>query len=165
MGADSQRHSSPARNMLWCKTLKTVNSKVLESFLNNSRNQKEAVISSEWGVPPSHPYPMTPHCLQDTIPALKHGLPSVHTPQPQAFFFKKMLFKKSSFIYLGCCGSSCCMGFSLVGTSRGYSSLQCMGFSLWCLLLLWSMGSRACGLSSWSSQALEHKPTNGGAPA
>ena len=60
-----------------------------KSLLNFSlpRNQKAAVISSERGVPPSHPYPMTLHCLQDTIPAPKHGLPSVHTPQPQAFFF------------------------------------------------------------------------------
>ena len=44
-------------------------------------------------------------------------------------------------------------GLSLVALSRGYSSLQCAGFSLRWLLLLWSMGSRrtgavvvACGL-------------------
>ena len=42
---------------------------------------------------------------------------------------------------------------SLAVASGGYSSLQCVGFSLWWLLLLWSMGSRltgsvvvACGL-------------------
>ena len=34
---------------------------------------------------------------------------------------------------------------SLVAASRRYSSLQCMGFSLW-LLLLWSTDSRALGL-------------------
>lgn len=42
-GAGSQRHSSPVRSMLLCKTLeplKTVNSKALEGFLNNSKNQK-----------------------------------------------------------------------------------------------------------------------------
>ena len=35
---------------------------------------------------------------------------------------------------------------SLVAMSRGYSSLQCAGFLLWWLLLLWSTGSRAHGL-------------------
>ena len=33
-------------------------------------------------------------------------------------------------------------GISLVAVSRGYSSLWCMGFSLWWLHLLQSMGSR-----------------------
>ena len=72
-------------------------------------------------------------------------------------------------IYLfGCAGSRCCVGFCLVAVSQGYSSLQCMGFSLCFLLLLWSMGSRAHrlpylqsagsvvvtrGLSSFSAQA------------
>ena len=37
---------------------------------------------------------------------------------------------------------------SLLVVSRGYSSLQCMGFSLWWLLLLPSMGSRCMGFSS-----------------
>ena len=36
-------------------------------------------------------------------------------------------------------------GVSLVAASRGYSSLWCMGFSLWWLLLLWSMGPRCMG--------------------
>ena len=37
------------------------------------------------------------------------------------------------------------LGLSLVEASRGYSSLQCTGFSLQWLLLLWSPGSRrAC---------------------
>ena len=40
----------------------------------------------------------------------------------------------------------CCVGFSLVVVSRGNSSLQCMGFSLWWHLLLWSMGSGTCRL-------------------
>ena len=61
---------------------------------------------------------------------------------------------------------------SLVAASRGYSLLQCVGFSLQWLLLLWSMGSKhtgvvaargplsmwasvvvACGLSSCGAQA------------
>ena len=37
------------------------------------------------------------------------------------------------------------LGFSLVVASGDYSSLQYMGFSLWWLLLLQSMGSRRAG--------------------
>ena len=33
-------------------------------------------------------------------------------------------------------------GLPLVGASRGYSSLQCVGFSFQWLLLLWNTGSR-----------------------
>ena len=39
-------------------------------------------------------------------------------------------------------------GLSLLAVSGGYSSLRCMGFSLWLLLLLQSMGSRHAGFSS-----------------
>ena len=39
-------------------------------------------------------------------------------------------------------------GLSLVAASGHYSSLWCAGFSLWWLLVLWSMGSRCAGLSS-----------------
>ena len=44
---------------------------------------------------------------------------------------------------------------SLVAVSRGYSSLQCAGFSLQWLLLLWITGSRCAGFSScgtWAQQ-------------
>ena len=65
------------------------------------------------------------------------------------------------------------LGLSLVVVSRGYSSLWCVGFSLWWLLLLWSTGSRhtsssvivACGLSSRGSWALEHRLSSCGARA
>ena len=43
--------------------------------------------------------------------------------------------------------------FSLAAMSGGYSSLQCAGFSLWWFLLLWSLGSRARGLSSCGERA------------
>ena len=39
-------------------------------------------------------------------------------------------------------------GLSLVAASGGYSLLQCAGFSLQWLLLLWSTGSRHLGFSS-----------------
>ena len=42
---------------------------------------------------------------------------------------------------------------SLVVVSGGYSSLQCVGFSLWWLLLLRSMGSRLTGFSSYGVRA------------
>ena len=44
-------------------------------------------------------------------------------------------------------------GLPLVATSRGYSLLRCTGFSLWCLLLLQSTGSRHTGFSSCGMQA------------
>ena len=44
-------------------------------------------------------------------------------------------------------------GLSLVVVSGSYSSLQCTGFSLQWLLLLWSTGSRYAGFSSCSMQA------------
>ena len=43
---------------------------------------------------------------------------------------------------------------SLVATSGCYTSLQCVGFSLWWLLLLQSTGSRCVGFSSCGLQAL-----------
>ena len=44
-------------------------------------------------------------------------------------------------------------GLSLVAASRGYSSLQCVGFSLRWLLLLQSMGSRLTGFSNCGTWA------------
>ena len=62
-----------------------------------------------------------------------------------------------NFIYLfifGCFGSSLlCEGFSLVAARWGYSSLQCMGFSLRWLLLLQSTGPRRMGFSSCGTRA------------
>ena len=54
---------------------------------------------------------------------------------------------------------------SLVAASGGYSSLQCAGFSLRWLLLLWSMGSRCTGFSSFGSRAVEHRLSSCGARA
>ena len=56
----------------------------------------------------------------------------------------------SVFIYLfySCAGSSLLLGLSLVVVSRGLSSLQCSGFSVWWLLLLQRTDSRHLGFSS-----------------
>ena len=62
-----------------------------------------------------------------------------------------------SFVFFGCSGFSLIhAGFSVVAASEGYSSLHCMGFSLWWLLLLWSRGSKHASFSSCGSWALEH---------
>ena len=45
----------------------------------------------------------------------------------------------------------------------GYSLVAVWGFSLWCLLSLWSTGSRARGLDSCSSWALDYKLNSCGA--
>ena len=47
-----------------------------------------------------------------------------------------------------------CVGSSLLRmvTFSSYPLLQCMGFSLWWLLLLQSMGSRCTGFSSCGMQ-------------
>ena len=51
---------------------------------------------------------------------------------------------------------------SLVVASRGYSSLQCAGFSLRWLLMLQSIGSRRTGFSSCGWWALEHRLSSRG---
>ena len=67
------------------------------------------------------------------------------------------------FIY-GCAGSLLLCRFSLAVVSKGPLCLQCSGFLLRRLLLLWSMGSSARasvvasrGLLSCGSWALEHR--------
>ena len=58
------------------------------------------------------------------------------------------------FFFFGCVGSSLLRaGFSLVAASRGYSLLQCTGFSLRWLLLLRRTGSRCAGFSSCGTRA------------
>ena len=63
-------------------------------------------------------------------------------------------FLKNKFIYFGLHWvfvAACRL--SLVAASGGYTSLWCVGFSLRCLLLLWSTGSRHTGFSSCGTQA------------
>ena len=50
-------------------------------------------------------------------------------------------------------GLHCCVQAFLIVASRGYSLLRCVGFSLWWLLLLRSMGSRYVGFSSCGTWA------------
>ena len=59
------------------------------------------------------------------------------------FFFFFCLF----WVFIAACG------LSLVAVSRGYSSLLCMGVSLWWLLLLRSTGSRCAGFGSCGTRA------------
>ena len=63
--------------------------------------------------------------------------------------FKSLIhFKKFLFIFWLHWVFVAVHGLSLVVASRGYSSLWCVGFSLWWLLLLQSIGSRHLGFSS-----------------
>ena len=59
---------------------------------------------------------------------------------------EQQIFPFKNFFFLAVLHLHCCVGFSLVAASRGYSSLQCTGFSSWQLLLLQTTGSRACRL-------------------
>ena len=80
------------------------------------------------------------------------------------------IFLKNKFIYLFVCFwlhwvFVAARGLSLVAASGGYSLLQCMGFSLQWLLLLWSMGSRCTGFSSCGSWALKPRLSSCGTRA
>ena len=65
------------------------------------------------------------------------------------FLYSFFLIILNNFIYLflAVLGLHCCVGFSLVVTREGYTSLQYSGFSLWRLLSLQSIGSRMCRLT------------------
>ena len=62
------------------------------------------------------------------------------------YYYRLYLNYLFIYLYLAVLSLLCCTGSSLVAVSRGYRSLQCVGFSLWWLLLLQSTGSRAYGL-------------------
>ena len=60
-----------------------------------------------------------------------------------------------TYLFMAVLGLHWCAGLPIVAASRGYSLIA--GFSLEWFLLLPSAGSRACGLNSHSSWALEHR--------
>ena len=64
---------------------------------------------------------------------------------PQFLKFFKNLF-------LAVIGLHCCTQAFSSAERQGYSSLWCLGFSLWWLLLLQSTGPRSAGFSSCSTQ-------------
>ena len=76
-------------------------------------------------------------------------------------FIKKYFFLKNFFINLFilfiyfwlCWVFVAARGLSLVAESRGYSLLQCTGFSLQWLLSLWSTGCRRVGFRSCGTWA------------
>ena len=80
---------------------------------------------------------------------------SLCAPSPDTVtFLKKYLFLIYLFIYLWLYWVSvAARGLSVVAASGGYSSLRCADFSLQCLLLLRSMGSRHMGFSSRGMRA------------
>ena len=84
-------------------------------------------------------------------------LASRHLTTPLGSVDKELFFFLIYFIYLFLAVLGrvfvAARGLSLVVASRGYSSLQCPGFSLQWLLLFRSTGSRCAGFSSCSTQA------------
>ena len=60
-------------------------------------------------------------------------------------------FLKNNYLFLAMLGLCCIWGLSPVVVSRADSLAVVMGFSLWWLLFLWSMGCRAHGLSGCGS--------------
>ena len=58
------------------------------------------------------------------------------------------------YIFLAVLGLCCCVGFPLAVVSWGCSLVAGHGFSLWCLLLLGSMGSRVLRLKHLQSVGL-----------
>ena len=62
------------------------------------------------------------------------------------FFFNKFIYFWLCWVFVAACR------LSLVAVSEVYSSLWCVGFSLWWLLLLRSMVSRCTGFSSCGMQ-------------
>ena len=74
------------------------------------------------------------------------------------------LHKMSLALDFGLCwGLRCCVGLPLVAASGGYSSLRCMGFSLWWLPLLRSTGSRLQWLCLEGAVVVEHGLSSCGA--
>ena len=69
------------------------------------------------------------------------------------------------YLFLAVLGLRCCAWAFSSWASGGYSSLQCVGFSLRWLLLLRSTGSRHEGFSSCGSWALECRLSSYGSRA
>ena len=73
------------------------------------------------------------------------------------FFLNKFIYLFIIYFWLRFWVFVAVCGLSLVAASGGYSSLRCVGFSLWWLLLLRSTGSRRAGFSSCGLRALERR--------
>ena len=65
------------------------------------------------------------------------------------------LFYNFAWLFLAVLGLRCCVGFPLVAVSGGCSPVVVHGLLTAVASLVGRTGSRACGLSSCGSQALE----------
>ena len=112
---------------------------------------------------PPYPTPLGGHKAPSWSPCAMWLLPTSYLFYTKCvvFFFLFIYFIYFYFWLRWVFVASCRL--SLVATSGGYSLLQCAGFSLRWLLLLWSTGSKRAGFSSCGSQALERRLSSCGA--
>ena len=99
-----------------------------------------------------------------TLPFLHGRVFDVPHPPAAFFFFNKFIYFYLFYFWLHWVFVAA-RRLSLLAASGGYTSLRCVGFSLQWLLLLWSMGSRYAGFSSFGSWALERRLSSCGAQA
>ena len=91
------------------------------------------------------------HWQADSQPLRHQGSPAVIFNQNSSISF---FFFFNLFIYFWLrCVFIAARRLSLVAVNGGCSSLRCVGFSLRWLLLLWNMGSRCMGFSSYGMWA------------
>ena len=128
-----------------CGPLTTAASRVAEHRLQTRRlsscGPQAQLLRGMWDPPRPGPEPASP------APAGR--LPTTAPPGKPHSFFNILLFLN----FWLCQVFVAVRGLSLVVVSGGYSSLRCVGFSLWWLLLLWSTGSRRMGFSSCGARA------------
>ena len=118
-------------------------------------------MSSWWHVPLCQNHIYTGLSLHFYRKVLENSLKDSllgYSPQIGANTIFHFLLKKKKqnclFIYLGVCWVFVAVcRLSPVVVSRGQSLLWCPGFSLQCLFLLWSLGSRRMGFSTCSTWA------------
>ena len=96
------------------------------------------IMKDQQSSPSTSPQSASSQCLRVCVLMCVSACTHTHTHTP---------FYRYIFFFPSCAGSSLlCSGFSLVMARGGDFSLRCVGFSLHGLLLLLSMGPRACRL-------------------
>ena len=100
------------------------------------------------------------------VPYSRAKIAGMKTISSFFIFLKNDRIYNFIFIYLfsAVLGLRCCVGF-FSAVSGGHALVVVLGFPIGVASLLWSTGSRVCGLSSCGSRALEHRFSSCGAQA